>query len=310
MHRTSIFHQQGFSLNRRHFLNGLFGTTVGSLCGGKIFAEEAAKAAVPKGVRMFTCAHSFHAFVYRIVADIAKSAGITDHQSVGISSIGGSRVIQHWDATDEKHKAKEALTEGKVDVLTLSPIWLPDEGIEKFATLGLEHNKDIRVTVQEFWLPNDTYHPVYPLETKLKPDHNATDVAELQKQQDHYDHDMDDYVGAINKKLGKDVIVTVPVGQATVALRRQIVAGEAPGLKAQWDLFRDNWGHPQIPLQLLDGYCHFAVIYKLNPVGLPLPPQFATVKTMSDDDKTKLNRMLQELAWDAVIQHPMSGVKA
>ena len=51
-----------------------------------------------------------------------------------------------------------------VDVLTLSPIWLPDEGIEKFAKLGLEHNPDIRVTVQEFWLPNDTYHPVYPLE--------------------------------------------------------------------------------------------------------------------------------------------------
>jgi hypothetical protein len=163
--------------------------------------------------------------------------------------------------------------------------------------------------VQEFWLPNDTYHPVYPLETKLKPDHNATDVAELQKQQDHYDHDVDDYVSAINKKLGKDVIVTVPVGQATVALRRKIVAGEAPGLKAQWDLFRDNWGHPQVPLQLLDGYCHFAVIYQRTPVGLPLPRQFATLKTMSDDDKQKLNRMLQELAWDAVIHHPMSGVK-
>lgn len=274
----------------------------GSLCQG---AD-----AITKGQRIFTCAHSFHAFVYRIVADMAKSAGITDHESVGLSSIGGSRVIQHWDATDDKHQAKAALTEGKVDVLTLSPIWLPDEGIEKFATLGLEHNKDIRVTVQEFWLPNDTYHPVYPLETKLKPDHNATDVAELQKQQNHYDKDVDDYVTAINKKLGKDVILTVPVGQAAVALREKIVAGQAPGLKLQWDLFRDSWGHPQVPLQLLDGYCHFAVIYRRTPVGLPLPPQFAQLKTMSDDDKQKLNRMLQELAWDAVTHGPLTGVKA
>ena len=309
MHPTSPFHPQGFSLKRRHFLNGVFATAAGSLCGGTLFAEEA-KAAVPKGVRMFTCAHSFHAFVYRIVADIAKSAGIADHQSVGISSIGGSRVIQHWEANVEKHQAKQARTEGKVDVLTLSPIWMPDDGIEKFAALGLEHNKDIRVTVQEFWLPNDTYHPVYPLETKLKPpvDHNATDVAELQKQQDQYDHDVDDYVNGINKKLGKDVIVTVPVGQAAVALRRKIVAGEAPGLKAQWDLFRDNWGHPQVPLQVLDGYCHFAVIYRMSPVGLPVPPEFKGFKA-SDEEKTKLNKMLQELAWDAVTKHPMSGVR-
>jgi len=293
---------QSSSWNRRHFLSCLGATMAGSLCHG---AE-----AITKGQRMFTCAHSFHVFVYRIVADIAKSAGITDHQSVGISSIGGSRVIQHWDVADDKFQTKAALTAGKVDVLTLSPIWLPDEGIEKFATLGFEHNKDLRVTVQEFWLPNDTYHPVYPLETKLKPDHNATDVAELRKQQDKYDKDMDDYVAAINRKLGKDIILTVPVGQATVALREKIVAGQAPGLKAQWDLFRDSWGHPQIPLQVLDGYCHFAIIYRRNPVGLPLPPQMAQLKTMSDEDKQKLNTLLQELAWAAVTSHPMTGVKA
>jgi hypothetical protein len=295
---------QHSSLNRRHFLCGIGATLAGSLC------AHAETATITKGQRVFTCAHSFHAFVYRLVADMAKAAGITDHQSVGISSIGGSRVIQHWDVPDDKNKTKAALTEGKVDVLTLSPIWLPDEGIEKFATLGYEHNKDIRVTVQEFWLPNDTYHPVYPLETKLKPDHNATDVAELRKQQDHYDHDVDEYVTAINKKLGKDVILTVPVGQAAVALREKLVAGQAPGLKAQWDLFRDSWGHPQVPLQLLDGYCHFAIIYRRTPVGLPMLPQWAQVKTMSDEDKPKLDRMLQELAWDAVTKGPLTGVKA
>ena len=63
---------------------------------------------------------------------------------------------------DEKHQAKAALSAGKVDVLTLSPIWMPDEGIEKFAKLGFEHNPNIRITVQEFWLPNDTYEPIYP----------------------------------------------------------------------------------------------------------------------------------------------------
>jgi hypothetical protein len=54
-------------------------------------------------------------------------------------------------------QSKAALTAGKVDVLTLSPIWLPDEGIGNFAKLAFEHNPNVRVTVQEYWLPADRY---------------------------------------------------------------------------------------------------------------------------------------------------------
>src|SRR5579859_2641556 len=111
----------------------------------------------PKGQRVFTVGHSFHVFLPPILSDIAKSAGIKDHVAAGLSAIGGSRVIQHWDAPEEKFKVKPALRDGKVDVLTLSPIHLPDPGIENFAKLALEGNPNIRVTVQEFWLPFDIY---------------------------------------------------------------------------------------------------------------------------------------------------------
>jgi hypothetical protein len=261
-----------------------------------------------KGLRVFTCGHSFHVWVVPLLSEMAKGAGIKDHQAAGLSSIGGSRVIQHWIVPEEKNQAKAALAAGKVDVLTLSPIWLPDEGIDKFAALGLEHNPAIRVTVQEFWLPNDTYHPVYPLEVRVKVDHNATLVAELRKQQALYDHDLVEHVREANRRLGKDVLLVVPVGQAANELREKIVEGKAPGLKAQSDLFSDSWGHPQLPLRVLAAYCHFAVIYRRSPVGLPV------LSVMEKDDKLtekdKLNRLLQELAWDAVIHHPLSGVKA
>ena len=282
---------------------------------------------VAKGQRVFTCGHSFHVWVVRILSEMAKAAGLDDHEVAGVSSIGGSRVIQHWDVPDEKNKAKEALRAAKVDVLTLSPIWLvppkdlkavtpvpgdtreiiwlPEEGIEKFATLALEHNPNIRVTVQEYWLPNDEYVPVYPLQTKKKVDHDATNLAELRKNQTRYDHDVDEFVRSINKRLGKDVIVTVPVGQAVLALREKIIAGKAPGLKTQAELFRDSWGHPTAPVQALATYCHFAVIYRRSPAGLPLP----TILAKNPDWNDKLNRLLQELAWDAVIHHPLSGVR-
>ena len=118
---------------------------------------------IMKGQRVFTCGHSFHVWVPGIMTDLAKKAEIADHTQIGTSSIGGSRVIQHWDIADEKNKAKDALKTGKVDVLTLSPIFLPDEGIEKFTNLALEYNKDIRICVQ----------PIWPLGT-LRTDHQAS----------------------------------------------------------------------------------------------------------------------------------------
>ena len=85
---------------------------------------------------------------------------------------------------------------------------------------------------------------------------------------------------------------------------QKIVAGEVPGLSKQWDLFRDMWGHPQPPLQILDAYCHYAVIYGRNPAGLAAPSVIAKLP-----EADKLNALLQKLAWDAVTAHPLSGVK-
>ena len=97
----------------------------------------------------------------------------------------------------------------------------------------------------------------------------------------------------------------VPVGQAVLALREKIIAGAAPGLKTQEDLFTDAIGHARPPLAALAAYCHFAVIYRRSPVGLPVPAVLAKWP-----EAEKLNRLLQELAWDAVRRHPLSGVKA
>jgi hypothetical protein len=260
--------------------------------------------AIDQGQRVFSCGHSFHYFMPGILADIAKGAGIKDHKQVGMSAIGGSRVLQHWDVPEEKNKAKEALTAGQVDVLTLSPIHLPDPGIEKFAKLALEHNPKIRILIQENWLPYDVNDPVTPLKGR-KVDHNAPTAADLQKEHAPYFKTFDDYVRELNKKFHKHALFVVPVGQAVNALRAKIIAGDAPGLKEQNDLFSDPIGHAKAPLQAVSAYCYYAVIYRKSPVGLPVP---AVLKKAKENEK--LNRLLQEIAWDVVTHHPLSGVKA
>src|SRR5258708_3986560 len=57
---------------------------------------------ITTGQRVFTAGNSFHAwFIAPILQDMANGAGIKDHEIVGVSKIGGSRAIQHWDVPDE-----------------------------------------------------------------------------------------------------------------------------------------------------------------------------------------------------------------
>lgn len=259
---------------------------------------------ITKGQRIFTCGHSFHVWVPGIVAELAKKAQIPNHTQVGLSSIGGSRVIQHWDIADKDNKAKEALKSGKVDVLTLSPIFLPDPGIEKFTDLAVEHNKDIRICVQPIWLRWDIYEPTTKRPEKV--DHNAITAEELRKRHAVYFKQIDEHIQELNKKQGKTVLYIVPAPQAVIALREKIIDGKAPGLKTQEALFTDPLGHGTPPLQALVAYCNYAVIYRRCPVGLPVPEILKKAKL--GDQEEKLNLLLQELAWEAVTQHPLSGV--
>jgi hypothetical protein len=240
---------------------------------------------ITKGQRVFTCGHSFHVWVPDILADLCKKADIQDHVQVGVSSIGGSQVIQHWKIADDKNTAKDALKTGKVDVLTLSPIFLPDDGIENFTKLALEHNKDIRVVVQPIWLRWDIYEPTTKRPEKV--DHNAITGEELRKRHAVYFKEMDEHIRELNKKFGKTVLFEVPAPQAVIALREKIIAGKAPGLKTQADLFTDDLGHGTAPLQALVAYCNYAVIYRRSPVGLPMPDVLKKAKL--GDEEEKLN---------------------
>lgn len=261
----------------------------------------------PKGVSMLTCGHSFHVWMPGNLVEMAKNAGITGHQQIALSSIGGSLVIQHWNVPDEKQQVKPALVAAKADVLTLSPIYLPDEGIENFVKLGLEHKPDLRITVQEFWLPFDEV-ALWGNRRGGKPivvERDTKTIDQLRAEHEPYFKAMDEHVRMLNAKHGKTAVVVVPAGQAVLALREKVVKGGVPGVTKQSELFTDPIGHPRELIKVLATYCHYAVIYGRNPAGLPVPGALAKMP-----EAEKINRLLQTLAWDAVIQHPLSGVKA
>jgi hypothetical protein len=262
-----------------------------------VLAAPLVASETPTTQRVFVCTHSFMVFTAQMLPPIAKGAGITQ-VNAGVDMIGGSTCIQHWNVPDDKNKTKIALNAGGVDVLTLAPYYvMPDPGIENYTRLGLAKNPDLRVFVQASWPAFDS--PEMALRQQAQAGRNAVTLEQLKQmresQNTHWRKDLETQVAALNKDLGKEVVRIIPVNDAVFALRERVVAGKAPGLTQQTDLFKDDIGHPTPPLALLVTYCHFAAIYGKSPVGLPVA---ASLK--ENPQAAELTKLLQELAWEAV----------
>lgn len=272
--------------------------------GSKSSSKPASFAPGAEGTKVFVCAHSYMIYTADWLPQIAQAAGVA-HLKAGQQMIGGSRVLQHWDLPDEQNQAKKALKEGIVDVLTLSPhLLMPDEGIDNYTKLGLEKNPNLRVLVQASWVPKDG---------KLVGDftnamRDAVTADEVRQMRDVHHNgwlkQLETQVSALNSTVGKETVFILPVSAAVYALREHIAEGKAPGLTKQSEMFRDDHGHPSDLMAILVSYCHFAAIYQRTPVGLPVPE-----KLKNRPQAEELNKLLQQIAWDAVTSHPMSGVK-
>ncbi len=275
-------------------------TLILALAASGIFAGETN---VSSDHRVFVCAHSFMIFTARLLPPMAQAAHLP-YASAGQQMIPASQVIQQWNLPEATNKCKTALREGRVDELLLSPFLpLPDKGIDNFTKLGLESNPNLRVLVQASWAAFDDQ----PKQLFKNEQRNAAILESLRQMRDHYGRTwltkLEAQVRALNQSVGRDAVFIVPVDEAVFALRERIVKGTAPGLSKQTDLFRDDIGHPQPILAVLVTYCHFAAIYQCSPVGLPVPAELRNLPMAE-----KLNLFLQQLAWDAVVNYPMSGM--
>lgn len=255
------------------------------------------------GQRVFICGHSFHIFLARHLADMARDAGFAAHKTVGSQMLGGSSVTQHWNLPADANKAKQSLEAGSVDVLTLSPNWLvPDPAIDKFTDLSLKHNPNVRVVVQLSWAAFDSDGVSKPrITNNLQRDEKT--LADIEHLLDMFYAILELQVKAINTKHERQVVALAPVGTAVVRLREKVIAGEAPGIKKQSELFTDPIGHATQPVVTLCCYVNYAVIYGRSPVGLK---NFINPK---DPNSAKLQKLLQEIAWETVTGYGPSGVK-
>lgn len=266
------------------------------------------QAVLPRGLRVFYASHSLMWYVPEPLGSMAAARGITGHQLVGLQPIGASRTIQHWNLPDEQNKARSALQTGKVDVFIMSPISFPDEGVENFIKLGLAHNPAMRFLVQLSWGGGDIDNQDFPNGAFDNVDKEKT-PEQLQSLYLRNIEAGEAQVAELNRKYGngKPIVALVPAAQAMKALRLKIANRAWPGLTRQGELFVDAV-HPSPPMEALNTYLHFAVLYGLNPKGLPRPNMLQAAQR--EDWGEDFNRALQELAWETAKNYPGSLILA
>jgi len=290
---------------------------------------EAARASVIyDGQKIVMATHSFNVFISPLRAPdgvgplnkLAAEGGKTGQEFLAVQMIGGSTPMQHWnqgDGDESKNIAKAALREhaGEVDVFTMSPnAIMPEDGIDLFGDLVIETNPQARILVQNNWSGWDGNGTTAAVGGRMEDitfvnaDRDKTTDAMIDKWLSDlhapggYLERMRTQLEGIDERAGRQITYVVPSADAVYTLRKLVNAGKVPGVEKQSDLFRDPIGHPKDEIVHLVSYVWYAMVYHESPVGM--------MSFVDDSDPTSAarERLLQEIAWAAVLNEPKSGV--
>ncbi len=239
---------------------------------------------------------------------IARSAGYGNHTHlIQYAGGAGGAAKAQWMRPEDKQEAKPALKTEKIDVMTFGHLVAADgksygcdvEDYERWIEFALKHNPDIRFFIQDLW----PWLPGAGRSVKFE-DFNLEEYEAAMKVSSQ---SVAEVVEKLNQKYPGRVHV-LPVGPAMTELVRRVTRKEQPGVDAvlvppkekkdRVGLYRDKI-HPTTLIATLEGYIYYACLYGKSPANLE-------GKIYRDE---KLDRVLREVAWNIVIQHPLSGVK-
>jgi hypothetical protein len=195
---------------------------------------------------------------------------------------------------------------------------MPEEGIDLFGDFVIKHNPNARIMVQASWSAYDGKGTTPSVGgtgggsfTNAERD-NITNItiADLDGWLSGQETRGSNYLGrlrtqleGIDKRAGKQITYVVPSSTAVYNLRKEVLLGHVPGVTKQSELTRDPIGHPTQPQANLVTYVWYAAMYRESPIGLK-----ALVKA-DDPNSAKREKILQQIAWNAVVGEPKSGVK-
>ena len=264
-------------------------------------------------LRIVGTGHSFMAPGYQSFPKIARAAGFSQPQPLthtGGGMTGSARYI--WEKEngiftfDGKPLPKllSSIANAEWDAMMWGPYYQDQpEYYACWIEFCLKYNPDMKFYIADAWPQLEQF------KTKPKSEDEMTydAVAKLGVERNRSTATI---VNELNRRFPNKVFV-MPTSDAMVLAVREYHKGNLPGIDGihsaiggeKRSLWRDQLGHLGPGLGELEGYVFYATVYGRSPESIKSAPKAGAFPGK------ELDATFRRIAWEAVRNHPLSGVK-
>jgi len=270
-------------------------------------------------MRIVGTGHSFTGPGYRTLPSITRAAGF--EQPLCLHNGGGrtGSVSYKWEQEngifefDGKPLPKllAAISNAEWEAM----IWGPYNGDRpKFYASWIEfcerYNPGMKFFLIDTWPAPGQVRMAFNLTENPKSETFFTETV-YDKISVHADTLFSDLVKTLRETTEK--VYIIPTHAAFTEVAKRFLRGELPGYKGLYkviggkdpSIWRDQIGHIHPGLESLEGYVFYATLYGKSPELIAAPIKFNNDSNLPN---AALDKIFREIAWKAVVEHPLSGV--
>lgn len=290
---------------------------------GRTYAEGADQMSFPEQaegiLRIVGTGHSFTAPAYRTLPAITRAAGFEQplclHNGGGRTGSASYKWEQENGIFEFDGKPLPKLLAAISNAEWEAMIWGPYTADRpKFYTSWIDfceqYNPGMKYFVIDGWPTLHQTQMVFSLKGNPESDSFFTDEV-LDQINAVADTSFAELIKSVRETSEK--VYIFPTRAAMTEAAKRFNRGELPGVDGLFtvvggkpdSIWRDQRGHLGPGFDRLEGYVFYATLYGKSPELISAPIKFDQNPSFLTDD---LDKIFREIAWKAVVEHPLSGV--
>ncbi len=270
-------------------------------------------------LRIVGTGHSFMAPGYRTLPAITRAAGFEQplclHTGGGVTGSARYKWEQENGIFEFDGKPLPKLLAAISNAKWETMIWGPYGGDRpEFYTCWIDfcekYNPGMKYFLSDAWPAPGHVRKVFNLNANPESETFFTEAV-----YDQLSADANAGFGGLVKTLREstDEVYILPTHAAMTEAAKRFLRGELPGVAGLYkviggkepSIWRDKIGHISPGFERLEGYVFYATLYGKSPELISAPIRFKDEPSFPSAD---LDKIFREIAWKAVVEHPLSGV--
>ncbi len=265
-------------------------------------------------LRLVGTGHSFMAPGYRALPKICEAAGFNQPLKLTVSGGVTGSTRYRWELENgifqfdgnPRPTLLASIANAQWDVMTWGPYFNDQPRYYAcWIDYCLKYNPGMK-----FYL-SDAWPQLHQLDENPKSEADLTEKV-IKKMGAEKRTQFKELVNTLRKDY-PDKVFILPTSDAMCLAALSHIRGELPGVEGlhkavggkERSLWRDRLGHLGPGFDRLEGYVFYATLYARSPELLPRDPAFGGDPEFPSPT---LDKVFRNIAWQAVINHPLSGV--